>query len=87
MTTFTFAGDEAGDVSFSFTKGASRYFVAAVIATQAPDDLRAVLAAVRRAAHLPEDFDFHFNRRCGMQSLAPGPSWWTKLRCRTRFVC
>lgn len=62
MTTFTFAGDEAGDVSFSFTKGASRYFVAAVIATQAPDDLRAALAAVRRSAHLPEDFDFHFNR-------------------------
>jgi len=62
MTMFTFAGDEAGDVSFSFMKGASRFFVVAVIATRAPDELRAALAAVRLEAHLPEDFDFHFNR-------------------------
>jgi hypothetical protein len=61
MLTFTFAGDEAGDASFAFKKGASRYFVMAVIASQQPDDLRAMLADVREKAHLPTMFDFHFN--------------------------
>jgi len=59
--TFTFAGDEAGDVSFNFTKGASRYFVVTVIATKFPDNLRDLFAAIRRQAHLPQGFDFHFN--------------------------
>jgi hypothetical protein len=62
MLTFTFAGDEAGDVSFSFEKGASRFFVVAVVATQTPDGLRALLANVRQNAHLPKEFDFHFSR-------------------------
>ncbi len=62
MVTFTFAGDEAGDVSFSFEKGASRLFVVAVVATQLPDGLRAQLTRLRQQAHLPQDFDFHFNR-------------------------
>jgi hypothetical protein len=48
MITLTFAGDESGDVSFSFGKRASRYFVVAVIATEDPDSLRDLLAAVRR---------------------------------------
>jgi hypothetical protein len=61
MLTFTFAGDEAGDVSFRFDKGASRYFVVTVISTQDPDALRDLLAGVRKKAHLPEGFDFHFN--------------------------
>ena len=59
--TFTFAGDEAGDVSFKFEKGASRYFVVTVIATKSPDDLRDLLADIRQKAHLPKGFDFHFN--------------------------
>jgi hypothetical protein len=59
--TFTFAGDEAGDVSFAFEKGASRYFVVTVIATQSPDDLRNLVASLRQKAHLPQGFDFHFN--------------------------
>lgn len=62
MVTFTFAGDEAGDVSFSFSKGASRYFVMAMVATTNPDGVRATLAGIRRQAHLPASFDFHFNR-------------------------
>ena len=62
MVTYTFAGDEAGDVSFSFAKGASRYFVMAMVATTNPDALRATLAGLRRQAHLPVNFDFHFNR-------------------------
>ena len=61
MTTFTIAGDEAGDASFKFEKGASRYFVVAVIATQNPEALRSLLADVRQNSHLPQGFDFHFN--------------------------
>jgi len=61
VLTFTFAGDEAGDVSFAFEKGASRYFVVTVIATKSPDDLRDLLADIRQKAHLPLGFDFHFN--------------------------
>ena len=48
MLTFTFAGDEAGDFSFNFEKGASRYLVVVVIATSEPDDLRALLATIRK---------------------------------------
>jgi hypothetical protein len=58
---FTFAGDEAGDVGFEFGRGASRFFVVAVIATQDPDTLRNCLADLRDEAHLPPNFDFHFN--------------------------
>ena len=61
MLTFTFAGDEAGDVSFAFEKGASRYFVVTVIATKSPDELRDLLGEIRQKAHLPQGFDFHFN--------------------------
>jgi hypothetical protein len=57
MLTFTFAGDESGDVSFNFSKGASRYFVATVIATQFPDNLRALLEKLRRDSKLPERYD------------------------------
>jgi len=60
-TTFTFAGDEAGDISFKFDKGASRYFVVTVIATKTPDDLRDLLTDSHQKAHLPKRFDFHFN--------------------------
>ena len=61
MLTFTFAGDEAGDVSFTFRKGASRYFVVTVIATHEPDNLRDVLIDIRKKAFLPAKFDLHFN--------------------------
>jgi hypothetical protein len=59
--TLTFAGDEAGDASFSFGKGASRYFVITVIATPEPDDLRALLASVRQDAGLPQSYEFRFH--------------------------
>ncbi|MBI4670238.1 MAG: DUF3800 domain-containing protein [Chloroflexi bacterium] len=61
MITLTFAGDEAGDVSFAFDKGASRYFAVAVIATPVPDDLRRLLARVRAESNLPANFEFKFN--------------------------
>jgi len=62
MITFTFAGDEAGDVSFNFAKGASRYFVTTLIATQAPEALRQLLADLRKQARLSEGYEFKFHR-------------------------
>lgn len=62
MITFTFAGDEAGDVSLNFTKGASRYFVPAFIATQTPDRLREKLAELRQTLRLSETHEFKFHK-------------------------
>ena len=59
--TFTFAGDEAGDVSFNFGKGASRYFVMAVIGTTEPVRLRQTLVGVREELRLPAAYEFSFN--------------------------
>jgi hypothetical protein len=67
MITLTFAGDEAGDVSFNFGRGASRYFVMAVIATAEPEELRHTLADVREASGLPATFEFSFH---GMSSAS-----------------
>ena len=61
MITITFAGDESGDVSFNFGKGASRYFVMAVIATTKPEDLRQSLAEVRDEFGLSASYEFSFN--------------------------
>jgi hypothetical protein len=61
MLTFTFAGDEAGDVSLNFGKGASRYYVPAFIGTQSPDTLRETLADLRQrlGLHATHEFKFH----------------------------
>jgi hypothetical protein len=61
MLTFTFAGDEAGDVSLNFEKGASRYYVPALIGTQSPDTLRETLADLRQrfGLHATHEFKFH----------------------------
>jgi hypothetical protein len=59
--TFTFAGDEAGDASKNFEKGASRYFVVAVVATRDADGLRSVLADLRHSENLVQNYEFHFN--------------------------
>ncbi len=61
MITLTFAGDEAGDVSFAFDKGATRYFVVAVIATPDPDGLRQLLADLRKDSGLRADYEFRFH--------------------------
>jgi len=61
MITFTFAGDEAGDVSLNFAKGASRYFVMAVIATTEPEKLRQTLDNVRQKSDLPSSYEFSFH--------------------------
>jgi hypothetical protein len=62
MITLTFAGDEAGDVSLNFEKGASRYFVPAFIATQSPDPLRNMLADLRQALGLRATHEFNFHK-------------------------
>lgn len=62
MITLTFAGDEAGDVSLNFAKGASRYFVPVFISTQEPDALRDRLAALRVELDLSERHEFKFHR-------------------------
>jgi len=61
MLTFTFAGDESGDASLNFKKGASRYLVITLVATRDADALRAVLVNLRKQEKLPEDFEFRFN--------------------------
>lgn len=61
MLTLTFAGDEAGDISFAFNKGASRFFVVALIATSAPDDLRHLLARIRSESNLSSTYEFKFH--------------------------
>jgi hypothetical protein len=60
--TLTFAGDEAGDVSLSFEKGASRYFVPVFISTQTPEILRDNLAALRNELGLGETYEFKFHK-------------------------
>jgi Protein of unknown function (DUF3800) len=62
MLTFTFAGDESGDVSFNFEKGASRYFVVTVIATQKPDELRGLLEKLQRDSKLSERYEFGYHK-------------------------
>ncbi|MBI5823976.1 MAG: hypothetical protein HZB18_08125 [Chloroflexi bacterium] len=54
--TFTFAGDEAGDASLNFEKGASRYFVFAVVATQDADGLRSALGNLRKRENFSQGF-------------------------------
>lgn len=61
MITCTIAGDEAGDFSFNFEKGASRYVVIAVIVTSEPDTLREVLANIRRENRLSPRHEFGFH--------------------------
>lgn len=61
MLTLTFSGDESGDTSFSFRKGASRNFVYALIATENPDTLRLALDSVRKESRLTESYEFKFH--------------------------
>jgi hypothetical protein len=62
MLTFTFAGDESGDVSFNFGKGASRHFVIVVIATPSPEVLRDVLENLRQDSGLANRYEFGFHK-------------------------
>ena len=62
MLTFTFAGDEAGDVSLNFGKGASRYYVPAFIGTQSPDLLRETLTDLRQQLGLHDTHEFKFHK-------------------------
>jgi hypothetical protein len=59
--TFTFAGDESGDASLNFGKGASRFLVIAVVATKDADGLRSTLVELRKQENLADNFEFRFN--------------------------
>ncbi len=63
--TFTFAGDESGDTSFKFEKGASRYFVIAMIATKQPDELRTQLQKIKTDLHLPDAYEYKYHKLTG----------------------
>lgn len=69
MVTFTLAGDESGDVSFNFGKGASRYFVLAAIGTAEPETLRKNLADFRQRLSLPTHYEFGFNAMASSHKL------------------
>ena len=75
MLTITFAGDESGDVSFNFGKGASRYFVMAVIATTKPEDLRQSLAEVR------DEFGLYSSP----EKFFPSSRKWKRRRCLVKL--
>ena len=72
METFTFASDESGDVSLSFGKGASRYFVVAAIGTLQAQALRQALADTRRDLKLRADYEFGFNTMAASARLRRG---------------
>lgn len=61
MSELTFAGDESGDVSFSFDKGASRYFVLAAVATARPESIQHALDDARRMSRLPAGYEFRLH--------------------------
>ena len=56
-----YAGDEAGDVSFAFAKGASRYFVLVVIRAAAADALDNSFSALVASNRLHDHFEFSFH--------------------------
>lgn len=62
MLTFTFTADESGDASINFEKGASRYFVIAVVATQSPESLRSFLENLRHDLRLAIQYEFGFHK-------------------------
>lgn len=62
MLTFTFTADESGDASLNFRKGASRYFVISVVATQFPDSLRDYLENIRKNLRLADHYEFGFHK-------------------------
>lgn len=59
---YVFAGDEAGDASLRFERGASRYLVFALVGTSEPDRLRQALNDLRSKRRLRADFEFKFHR-------------------------
>jgi hypothetical protein len=61
MLSLTFAGDESGDISFSFEKGASTYFVVTVVAVNY-DIASNLLTELRSRSGLPATYEFSFHR-------------------------
>ena len=57
----TFAGDEAGDTSFRFDRGATRHFIISLVGTNQPDTLREALRQLRRQRNLSSRYEFSFH--------------------------
>jgi hypothetical protein len=66
MSSLTFAGDESGDASFSYRKGASTYFVVSMIAAR-DHILQNLLRELRLQSGLPAAYEFSFH---GLTSAA-----------------
>ncbi len=64
---WTFAGDEAGYTSFRFERGATRYFVVALIGTQYPELLRKTIATLRQQHNLPLSYEFGSHKTTARQ--------------------
>lgn len=61
MFSLTFAGDESGDVSFAFGKGASTHFVITILAADA-NHIQTTLDDLRVRSKLPSSYEFSFHR-------------------------
>ena len=74
----TFAGDEAGDSGFHFNRGATRYFVMALIGTRRPETLQEALRQLRENNSLPAGYEFSFHDTTSRRlrdSRAARPYW------------
>ena len=60
-SSWIFAGDESGDVSFRFDRGATSHFVIALIGTQQSERLRQALTDLRQQYSLPARYEFSFH--------------------------
>jgi len=58
---YVFAGDEAGDTSFRFDRGASTHFTMALVGTRDADHLRLALDELHERFHLAPGFEFKFH--------------------------
>ena len=61
--TYKFAyGDEAGETGFKFGQGSTIYFVATLILTNHPDELRSYLENFKRQRYLTQKQELHFRK-------------------------
>jgi hypothetical protein len=59
--TYTFACDESGDPSLFFRKGASKLFVAAIIATNEPEKVRQIMSSMKLENNLTPNYEFKYH--------------------------
>ncbi len=62
--------DESGNLGYDFEKGASRYFVLALLLIDDPEPLRQRIKRLRHERRLPDGYEFKFRRVKGRKDLA-----------------